>query len=114
MYGYLRVSMPGMGADGDGLDNMDRGLRVLATAEDFCFATTFYEPAHLTFSAFEELVQELIRADAHHVATPSLEHLSPRPGQQQYLLTRLGLEASARVWTLNLCPSHHPAATSTP
>lgn len=103
IYGYLRVSA---GASHPDLDRLERGMRKLADAEGFCYATTFYEHApvrgYLSDSngAFDELTQELKRADAHHVAVPELAHFSPLPNRRERMLAHLACEADAQVWTL--------------
>lgn len=109
MYGYLRTQ-----ATARDPEDLERDLRDLADAEGFCYAATFHEPAHTAYGhpAFDELLHELTRAQAHHAAIPSLEHLSPDPRQQRLLLHRLAVEANARVWRLDEYRPRRPATRS--
>lgn len=53
-----------------------------------------------TTVGFNELIQELQRAEAHHVVTPSLGHLAHHPLLRNTMLTRLARDADARVWVV--------------
>lgn len=103
MYGYLTA------ADGGSTDRagLIGGLRGFAEAEGFCYVTTFGEPTGQpqgVRAAFDELVRELIRADAHDVAVPCLAHLTREPD----LLARLTDEADARLWLVDRGGRYRP------
>ncbi|MGH3565893.1 MAG: recombinase family protein [Pseudonocardia sp.] len=97
IYGYLRVPDD---LDDHQIRRMERGLRDLAQAEGFCFATTFHEHQPGYQGAFQELTRELQRADAHHVVVPSLGHLSLHPLLRNMMLAYLAREADAHVWVV--------------
>jgi hypothetical protein len=65
--------------DGDEPDEdvrrTERGLRILAEVEGYCFAGICYE-CNASRSAFAALIEELERAEAHHVVVPSLRHFA--------------------------------------
>lgn len=98
IYGYLRVTDELADID---ICRMERGLQDLADAEGFCFAITFYESVSGYHGAFSELLEELKRAEAHHIVTPSLDHLSRHPILRDQMLTRLERGANAQVWAVD-------------
>jgi hypothetical protein len=53
-----------------------------------------------THDAFNELAQELHRADAHVVVVPTLGHLARNAGLLNTMLLRLELDAQAEVFEL--------------
>lgn len=73
IYGYMCVQPET--PDGD-LAQMELTLQHVAEREGYCFATIFHEYTSGSRAAFDELVRELQRADAHHVIVPTLDHLS--------------------------------------
>jgi len=97
MYGYMRLH-------GDEPDNdirqMELVLKDCAEAEGYCFATIFHEYDSGSHAAFDELVEKLKRAEAHHVIVPTLDHLSRHPLLRINMLTRLQFEAQAQVLAL--------------
>jgi hypothetical protein len=95
MYGYLRVT----DLEDDELQQLERGLEKLAEAEGFCLTETRYEYQPGYYGTFYQLTAELKRADVHHVAVPSLDHLSPHPLLRDQMIKRLN-EAGAWVWVV--------------
>jgi len=74
-------------------------MRRFTKVEGFCYASTFYEDVSGSRAAFEELTNELKRAEARHVVVPSLEHLSSHPLLRNHMIERLELDADAHVLT---------------
>jgi DNA invertase Pin-like site-specific DNA recombinase len=97
MYGYMRVD--GDESD-DGIRHTERQLRALAEAKGYCFAGLFHE-YDASQSAFAELIEELKRAEAHHVVVPSLRHLADHHLLRSIMLTQLEREAHALVLELS-------------
>jgi hypothetical protein len=97
MYGYLRT--PGQ-VSTDGVEDAVAKLRRFAEAEGFCYATTFLESQAGSSAAFEELLDELVRAEARHVVVPTMEHLSSFKSPRHRMMMRLKLAAEAHVLTL--------------
>lgn len=97
MYGYMRV-------DGDEPDDdirhTERRLRALAEVEGYCFAGLFHEH-DASQRAFAELIEELKRAEAHHVVVPSLRHLADNHLLRGIMLTQLEHQAHAVVVELS-------------
>ncbi|NUL28425.1 recombinase family protein [Streptomyces lunaelactis] len=96
MYGYIRVASD---APDDEVDGIERQMRCFAEAEGFSYATTFYEYQNGSQAAFNELIQELRRAEARHVVMPSLEHLSSHRILCASMVERLETDADALVLT---------------
>jgi len=96
-YAYMRVppNIPD-----DKVRRMEYELRRFAEGKGFCFGTIFYEFKCGMFDAFEELLLELQRAEAHDVVMPSYRHLARSPLLQNSLLTRLEFDAHAEVHVL--------------
>lgn len=98
IYGYMRVAND----DTDNaVDALEKQIQNLAETEGFCYATTFFEYQDGSRAVFDELIQELKRAEARHVVVPSLEHLSSRRILRVGLVERLELDANAFVLTLD-------------
>ncbi|MFC8042662.1 hypothetical protein [Nocardia sp. NPDC057353] len=95
-YGYVRDDL----ADGRG-EELERALRDLARSRGLCFAATFHESCDGDGTALAELTHELQRADAHHVLTPSLDHLGGQTIPREILIARLARDAAAHVLTLD-------------
>lgn len=98
-YGYMRVPC-------DVKDEKVRRLenQVVAYAENrgLCFVRFFFEFHCGSHEAFDELVAELVRADAHHVVVPSLRHLAHNGLLQDQMLNHLSLTARAQVLAIRL------------
>lgn len=97
MYGYVRDEL----AAGRG-EELEAALRALARAAGLCFAATFHETAGSEDTALWELIREMGRAEAQHVAVPSLDHLAGQQIPPEWLLTELPGAATARLWTLSM------------
>ncbi|MFC9895678.1 hypothetical protein ACFVMC_18490 [Nocardia sp. NPDC127579] len=95
IYGYLRDDL----ADGHSAE-LEDAMSTLAQAEGLCFAATFHESTSGDGTAFAELTQELVRADAHHVVVPSLDHFAGQTIPRDILIAKLAQDAAARVWTV--------------
>lgn len=96
IYGYLRA--PDETPDEE-LDGLVSELQRYAEAEGYCYAATFFEYEPGSRAAFDELIQELKRAEARHVVVPSLEHLSSHRLLCSSMVERLEADASAFVLT---------------
>ncbi|MBI3685819.1 MAG: recombinase family protein [Actinobacteria bacterium] len=97
MYGYVRVADE---AQDDEINQTEGALRSFADTEGYCYATTFYEHQSGSHAAFEELTEELQRADAHYVVVLSLDHVSRHPLLRSHMLRRLEAHANALVLTV--------------
>jgi len=98
MYGYMRV----MPEDGDDqLGRVEQQMRAFAETEGFYYATTFFEYTSGVHRAYDELAEELKRAEAHHVITPSLSHISAHPILRDHMVERLEHDADAVVFELS-------------
>ncbi|MGH3752987.1 MAG: recombinase family protein [Pseudonocardiaceae bacterium] len=94
IYGYLRITDD---LDDDEVRQMERGLKKLAEAEGFRLGTIYYEDVPSCQDAFNDLRRELKRAQAHHVVTPSLDHLSHHRILQDRMVILLECGANARI-----------------
>lgn len=98
-YGYMRVPS-------DVPDNKVRRLenQLVAYAEKcgLSFVRFFFEFHCGSHEAFDELVEELVRADAHHVVVPSLRHLAQNGLLQDQMLGYLEFKARAQVLAMRL------------
>jgi DNA invertase Pin-like site-specific DNA recombinase len=98
-YGYMRVPC-------DVSDEKIRKLedQVVAYAEihGLHFVCFFFEFHCGSREAFDDLVAELIRTDAHHVIVPSLRHLAQNRLLQEQMLEHLSFTARAQVLALRL------------
>ncbi|RJO68207.1 hypothetical protein D5S18_32735 [Nocardia panacis] len=95
IYGYVRDDL----ADGHCAE-MEDAMSTLARAAGLCFAATFHESTGGDGTAFAELTRELLRADAHHVVVPSLDHLAGQTIPRDILIAKLAQDAAARLWTV--------------
>lgn len=73
IYGYLQATDD---HDDNEIRRRELDLEKLADAEGRCLATIYRECTPSRLGAFNDLRRELQRAQAHHVVTPSLGHLS--------------------------------------
>lgn len=98
-YGYMRVPC-------DVPDDKVRQLenQVVEYAENcgLRFVSFFFEFHCGSREAFDDLVAELVRADAHHVIVPSLRHLAHNRLLQDQMLNHLSFTARARVLAMRL------------
>ena len=96
-YGYMRVPCE---VPDQKVRRLEQALRTLATASGLQLVTFFFEFSCGSHEAFDELVTELGRADAHYVVVPSLRHFAHSPLLQNMMLARLEFEAAAEVFEL--------------
>ncbi|GLZ30653.1 hypothetical protein Lesp02_28420 [Lentzea sp. NBRC 105346] len=96
MYGYMRA--PDDVPD-DELDRTVDEMQRFAETEGYCYAATFFEYQDGSRAAFDELIQELKRAESRHVVVPSLEHLSSHRLLLYSMVERLEIDANAHVLT---------------
>jgi DNA invertase Pin-like site-specific DNA recombinase len=85
--------------DGD-LGQLELVLRDYAEHKGYRFAAIFHEYAEGSQSAFFELIEELQRAQEHHVVVPTLDHLSGHGLILTAMLARLEQAAGAQVLSL--------------
>jgi DNA invertase Pin-like site-specific DNA recombinase len=97
-YGYLRLSPD---IDDETVRLVELKLKAHAEALGYEFATYFYEDGSGCFSAWNELLTEVQRADAHHVIVPSLDHLTTHPILRLSLLDRAQQDAKVEVHELS-------------
>jgi DNA invertase Pin-like site-specific DNA recombinase len=94
IYGYMRVT--------DGMDDLEvllieQALTTFAQGEGYCLATIFYEYDSGSQAAFAQLIQEVQRAEAHHMVVPSLEQLAESQILQALMVDQVELDAGAAV-----------------
>jgi hypothetical protein len=94
MYGYMCA--PDDVPD-DEPDRVVHEMQRFVEAEGYCYATTFFEHPDGSRAAFDELIQELERAEAHHVVVPSFGHLPRHRLWCRCMVKRLELTANAVV-----------------
>jgi hypothetical protein len=97
LYGYMRVPCD---IPDEKVVRMEREFRYFAKTQGFCLAAIFYEFTCGVHDAFGELLEELRRADAHHVLVPTFRHLARNRLLQNCLLSRLEFDAAAEVFEL--------------
>lgn len=98
MYGYMRVIPE---AEDEELDGVVQQMKTFAELEGFCYTTTFFEYTSGSHAAFEELTEELKRAEARHVVVPSFAHLSAHPLICNHMAERLERDANPQVLPLD-------------
>lgn len=93
-YGYMRVpaDVPDLKVRG-----MEQAVIQFARNQGLYFVTFFFEFDSGSREGFNELVTELVRADARHVVVPSLRHLARNALLQDVMRERLALDAGAEV-----------------
>ncbi|MGL5865038.1 MAG: recombinase family protein [Dermatophilaceae bacterium] len=94
IYGYVRAVDE---TSDNELDRLVSELQRYAETEGFCYATTFFERQEGSYSASEELVAELKRAEARHVVVPSMDHLSAHRLLGEQMVARLAADADVHV-----------------
>ncbi|MEV6826157.1 hypothetical protein [Amycolatopsis sp. NPDC051102] len=98
-YGYMRV--PCDVADEKVL-RLENQLVAYTESQGLHFAGFFFEFNCGSREAFDELVDELVRTDSHHVVVPSLRHLAQNSLLQDMLLSHLNVRADAQVHAMRL------------
>src|SRR5262249_2976783 len=100
-YGYMRVpdDMPDELAY-----ELQQAITRQAADEGFCLVSTYYEDVPCTMRAWDQLLEELKRTEAHTVIVPTEDHLSTNKIMRENMATTLELIADAWV----LVADHHP------
>ena len=93
-YGYMRV--PNDVPDHK-VRQLEQAVIRFAGERGLYFVSFFFEFNCGSREAFNELVTELVRADAHYVIVPSLRHLALNTLLQDVMQDRLALDARAVV-----------------
>ncbi|MYW90017.1 hypothetical protein G3I59_05135 [Amycolatopsis rubida] len=98
-YGYMRVPRD---VPDDKVKRLETQLVEYSEKSGLHFVRFFFEFNCGSHEAFEELVAELVRTDAHHVVVPSLRHLAQNGLLQDQMLERLHFSARAQVLAMRL------------
>lgn len=98
-YGYMRVPRD---VEDEKVKLLEEQTVEYAERSGLHFVRFFFEFHCGSREAFEELIAELIRADAHHVVVPSLRHLAQNGLLQDQMLERLEFSARAQVLAMRL------------
>ncbi|MEU0537085.1 recombinase family protein [Amycolatopsis tolypomycina] len=96
-YGYMRVPCD---VPDDKVRKLEQRLRAFAASHGLYFVTFFFEFSCGSREAFDELVTELQRADAHYVVVPSFGHFARSVLLQNSMLAQLEHDAQAEVLAL--------------
>ncbi|WP_146073602.1 hypothetical protein [Amycolatopsis sp. CA-126428] len=99
VYGYMRV--PCDVADSK-VWELEREVVAYAEKRGFHFVQFFFEFNCGSREAFDELIEELVRVDAHHVVVPSLRHLAHNELLQDLMIDQLCVTAHAEVFAMRL------------
>ncbi len=97
IYGYLRLNGDEPDAE---IRRTELVLKGYADLEGYRFATIFHEYGRGTLAAFDDLVAELKRAEAHDVIVSSVAQFSAHPILCNHMIERLALDADAQVHEL--------------
>jgi hypothetical protein len=96
-YGYMRVPCD---IPDDKVRRMEYEMRRFAAGKGLCLTAIFSEFVCGAHDAFNDLLVELQRTDAHYVIVPTFRHLARNVMLQNCLLTRLEFKAHAAVLEL--------------
>lgn len=97
--GYIRISG---GVENHQVNQLrENEFRNYASTHGYDLGTVFTEKHAGSQEAFDELITELKRADAHHVVVPSLYHFSRSEITRNQMLDRLRREANAETVELS-------------
>lgn len=97
IYGYLRI---GDDETDKQIRRTEHRMKEFAKTEGYSFVRFYFEPDDGSCGAFSALLEELQRAEAHHVIVPSFEHFSRIAILQNLMLGYLEHEAQAHVFEL--------------
>lgn len=97
IYGYLRI---GDDETDEQIRRTEHRMKEFAKVEGYSFAHFYFEADDGSRGAFDALLEELRRVEAHHVIVPSLEHFSRVSILQNFMLSFLEREAAAHVFEL--------------
>ncbi|OKJ98981.1 hypothetical protein AMK34_10380 [Amycolatopsis sp. CB00013] len=96
-YGYMRVPRD---VSDDKVRRLERAIMRFADGQGLYFVSFFFEFHCGSREAFDELITELVRAQARHVVVPTLRHLARNGLLQDVMRDRLTQEARAEVLVL--------------
>ncbi|WP_239396682.1 recombinase family protein [Frankia sp. CiP3] len=96
-YGFMRVPC---NVTDEKLTHMEQRVQAYAEELGFEYATIFQEWQSGSLAAWDELIHELQRADAHHVIVPSFNHVARNGILRTNLMIRLEDDAKAIVHSL--------------
>jgi len=99
-YGYMRISCD---ASDEQLRDMEQRITRFADERGMEFAAFFFEHVRGSQEAFNELCDELRRADVHNVIVPSAHHFAENGLLQGLMFARLEMCAMADVHELADC-----------
>lgn len=99
-YGYTRISCD---ASDEQLCDMEQSITRFADEHGLEFAAFFFEHVDGSQEAFNELCDELRRADAHNVIVPSAHHFSLNAVLQGLMFAQLEMCAMTDVHELADC-----------
>ncbi len=94
VYGYMRVPA---GLPDRKVRGLEQAVIRYARGLGLHFVSFFFEFHSGARDGFDELVAELVRADAQHVVVPSMRHLALNTLLQDAMRERLALDAGAQV-----------------
>lgn len=98
MFGYMRVPDE---LSEEEARSREAAMKAYAEKEGFTLASIFQELHPFHFSAYEELMNALQKAEARHVVVPSYDDLATSYHLQAALLRQVRHEASAHVVSLD-------------
>ena len=98
-YGYMRVPCD---VPDDKIRRLESQVVAYAEKRGLQFISFFFEFHCGSREAFQDLVTELIRTDAHHVVVPSLRHLAHNELLQDQMLDQLNFTARTQVLAMRL------------
>jgi hypothetical protein len=98
-YGYMRVPCD---VPDEKVRQLEKEVISYAEAQGFHLDRFFFEFACGSREAFDELTDELVRSDVHHVVVPSFRHLAHNELLQDLMMEQLSLSASADVLAMRL------------
>ena len=93
-YGYMRVPAD---VPDYRVRRVEQAVVRCSEAKGLYFVSFYFEHHCGSREGFDELVAELLRADAHHVVVPSLKHLALNELLQTAMREQLAAEANAQV-----------------
>lgn len=93
-YGYMRVPAD---VPDHRVRRVEQAVIRFAAAKGLYFVSFFFEHHCGSREGFDELLTELVRADARHVVVPSLKHLALNELLQTAMREQLALQARAEV-----------------
>ncbi|WP_103338187.1 recombinase family protein [Amycolatopsis sp. CA-126428] len=93
-YGYMRVPAD---VPDHRVRRVEGAVARFAEAKGLYFVSFFFELDCGSREGFDELITELVRADARHVVVPSLMHLARNELLQTAMREQLANEANAEV-----------------